>query len=43
MWPYRHEALLSAQSVTDVRPRILGVPGRDNLAVSTALATTCQQ
>ncbi|MDA5534458.1 phage tail sheath protein [Yersinia mollaretii] len=37
------KALLSAQSVTGVRPRILGVPGLDNLAVSTALAGICQQ
>lgn len=32
------KALLSSQSVTGVHPRILGVPGLDNLAVSTALA-----
>ncbi|CNK63903.1 phage tail sheath monomer [Yersinia enterocolitica] len=37
------KALLDAQSVTGVRPRILGVPGLDNLAVSTALADICQQ
>ncbi|MHA3634845.1 phage tail sheath protein [Yersinia enterocolitica] len=37
------KALLDAQSVTGVRPRILGVPGLDNLAVSTALAGICQQ
>ncbi|EEQ08852.1 Phage tail sheath protein [Yersinia mollaretii ATCC 43969] len=36
------KALLSAQSVTGVCPRIFGVP-LDNLVVSTALATTCQQ
>ncbi|AKF38607.1 TPA: phage tail sheath protein [Yersinia enterocolitica] len=37
------KALLDAQSVTGVRPRILGVPGLDNLAVSTALAGICQK
>ncbi|HHL2583420.1 TPA: phage tail sheath protein [Yersinia enterocolitica] len=37
------KALLDAQSVTGVRPRILGVPGLDNLAVSTALADICQK
>ncbi|CRG49163.1 phage tail sheath protein [Yersinia wautersii] len=37
------KALLDAQSVTGVRPRILGVPGLDNLEVSTALAGICQQ
>lgn len=37
------KALLDAQSVTGVRPRILGVPGLDNQEVSTALASVCQQ
>ncbi|EOY2410658.1 TPA: phage tail sheath protein [Yersinia enterocolitica] len=37
------KALLDAQSVTGVRPRILGVPGLDSLHVSTALASICQQ
>ncbi|EOV1631621.1 phage tail sheath subtilisin-like domain-containing protein, partial [Yersinia enterocolitica] len=37
------KALLDAQSVTGVRPRILGVPGLDNQEVSTALASICQQ
>ena len=37
------KALLDAQSVTGVRPRILGVPGLDNQQVSTALASVCQQ
>ncbi|WP_145483653.1 phage tail sheath protein [Yersinia aldovae] len=37
------KALLDAQSVTGVRPRILGVPGLDSLHVSTVLAGICQQ
>ncbi|HIH7636054.1 phage tail sheath protein [Yersinia enterocolitica] len=37
------KALLDAQSVTGVRPRILGVPGLDNQQVSTALASICQK
>ncbi|MFQ6242989.1 phage tail sheath protein [Yersinia enterocolitica] len=37
------KALLDAQSVTGVRPRIIGVPGLDSLPVSTALAGICQQ
>lgn len=37
------KALLDAQSVTGVRPCILGVPGLDSLPVSTALAGICQQ
>ncbi|CNG52146.1 phage tail sheath protein [Yersinia kristensenii] len=37
------KALLDAQSVTGVSPRILGVPGLDSLHVSTALAGICQQ
>ncbi|CNH90630.1 phage tail sheath protein [Yersinia enterocolitica] len=37
------KALLDAQSVTGVRPRILGVPGLDNQQVSTALAGICQK
>ncbi len=36
-------ALLAAQSETGVKPRILGVPGLDNLEVATALASVCQQ
>lgn len=32
------KALLAAQSQLGVKPRILGVPGRDNLAVTTELA-----
>jgi phage tail sheath protein FI len=37
------KALLSAQAELGVKPRILGVPGLDNLAVATALAAICQQ
>ncbi len=37
------KVLLDAQSVTGVRPRILGVPGLDNQEVFTALASICQQ
>lgn len=36
------KALLTAQTVTGVKPRILGVPGLDSQAVATALASTCQ-
>ncbi|HGU9805518.1 TPA: phage tail sheath protein [Citrobacter freundii] len=36
------KALLTAQTVTGVKPRILGVPGLDPLEVATALASTCQ-
>ncbi|WP_413728712.1 phage tail sheath protein [Sodalis sp. RH19] len=36
-------ALLAAQSETGVKPRIIGVPGLDNLEVATALASICQQ
>ncbi|HBC0574364.1 phage tail sheath protein [Serratia ureilytica] len=37
------KALLTAQAVTGVKPRILGVPGLDPLEVATALAGICQQ
>lgn len=37
------KALLTAQVVTGVKPRILGVPGLDALEVATALAGICQQ
>ncbi|MGV8925243.1 MAG: phage tail sheath protein [Ewingella sp.] len=37
------KALLGAQAELGVKPRILGVPGIDNLAVATALAAICQQ
>lgn len=37
------KALLSAQADLGVKPRILGVPGLDNLEVATALAGICQQ
>ncbi|WP_407435968.1 phage tail sheath protein [Lelliottia sp.] len=36
------KALLTAKTVTGVKPRILGVPGLDSLEVATALASTCQ-
>lgn len=36
------KALLDAQAVTGVKPRILGVPGLDSLPVATALASICQ-
>ena len=36
------KALLTAQSVTGVKPRILGVPGLDSKEVAVALATVCQ-
>jgi len=36
------KALLTAQTVTGVKPRILGVPGLDSQEVATALAATCQ-
>ncbi len=36
------KALLTAKTVTDVKPRILGVPGLDSQEVATALASTCQ-
>lgn len=36
------KALLTAQTVTGVKPRILGVPGMDSQEVATALASTCQ-
>ena len=35
------KALLSAQTELGVKPRILGVPGLDNLQVATALAAVC--
>ncbi|KMK09645.1 phage tail sheath protein [Pluralibacter gergoviae] len=37
------KALLSAEAVTGVKPRILGVPGLDSQEVATALAAICQQ
>ncbi|HHK5886329.1 TPA: phage tail sheath protein [Serratia marcescens] len=37
------KALLTAQAVTGVKPRILGVPGLDSLEVATALAGICHQ
>lgn len=37
------KALLAAQSELGVKPRILGVPGLDNLEVATALAVICQE
>lgn len=37
------KALLAAQAELGVKPRILGVPGHDNLEVATALASICQQ
>ncbi|WP_337088878.1 phage tail sheath protein [Klebsiella pneumoniae] len=37
------KALLTAQAELGVKPRILGVPGHDNLEVATALAGICQQ
>lgn len=37
------KALLTAQAVTGVKPRILGVPGLDPLEVATALAGICQR
>jgi phage tail sheath protein FI len=36
------KALLTAQAVTGVKPRILGVPGLDTKEVAAALATVCQ-
>jgi len=37
------KALLAAQTQLDVKPRILGVPGLDSLAVATALASIAEQ
>ena len=37
------KALLAAQTQLDIKPRILGVPGLDSLAVATALASIAQQ
>ena len=37
------KALLTAEAVTGVKPRILGVPGMDSLEVATALAPVCQK
>lgn len=37
------KALLAAQAELGVKPRILGVPGHDNLEVATSLAGICQQ
>ncbi|MCW2479189.1 phage tail sheath protein [Candidatus Symbiopectobacterium sp. NZEC135] len=36
------KALLDAQAVTGVKPRILGLPGLDSLPAATALASICQ-
>ncbi len=36
------KALLTAKTVTGVKPRILGVPGLDSQEVATALAAMCQ-
>ncbi|WP_312480419.1 phage tail sheath protein [Kosakonia cowanii] len=37
------KGLLTAEAVTGVKPRILGVPGLDSLEVATALAPICQK
>ncbi|MEJ8325359.1 phage tail sheath protein [Kosakonia sacchari] len=37
------KALLTAEAVTGVKPRILGVPGYDTQEVATALAPICQK
>ncbi|ELQ6106884.1 phage tail sheath protein [Cronobacter turicensis] len=37
------KALLTAEAVTGVKPRILGVPGFDTLEVAVALASVCQK
>jgi len=37
------KALLTAEAVTGVKPRILGVPGYDTPEVATALAPVCQK
>lgn len=37
------KALLTAQAVTGVKPRILGVPGLDSQEIATALAPVCQK
>ena len=37
------KALLTAEAVTGVKPRILGVPGLDSLEVAAALAPICQK
>ncbi|MFG6654880.1 phage tail sheath protein [Scandinavium sp. M-37] len=37
------KALLTAQAVTGVKPRILGVPGLDSLEVATALVSVAQK
>ncbi|EOC1312487.1 phage tail sheath protein [Cronobacter turicensis] len=37
------KALLTAEAVTGIKPRILGVPGLDSLEVATALASVCQK
>lgn len=37
------KALLTAKTVTGVKPRILGVPGLDTQEVAVALASICQQ
>lgn len=37
------KALLTAEAVTGVKPRILGVPGYDSLEVATELASVCKK
>lgn len=37
------KALLTAEAVTGVKPRILGIPGLDTQEVATALASVCQK
>lgn len=37
------KALLTAEAVTGVKPRIIGVPGLDSLEVATAIASVCQK
>ncbi len=37
------KALLTAETVTGVKPRILGVPGLDTKEVAVALASICQK
>ncbi|ELY4855522.1 phage tail sheath protein [Cronobacter turicensis] len=37
------KALLTAEAVTGVKPRIVGVPGFDTLEVAVALASVCQK
>ena len=40
---HRTESLLAAESVTGVKPRILGVPGLDTKEVAVALVSVCQK